>query len=487
MRLRTSLVSVLVATMTLVGGTSLATDEHDAHHSTPQDPKADWEGLQPAAAPGTQSSAPSWSERPDRFAPCVRGTAYLPEYDGHPVLGSGAFACNRVDLMSVLTVDELGGGFSAAPEQGRGSGMWGWTDPQTRREYVLAGKSNGTAIVDITDPKRPVYLAELPTSQPATDTWRIWREIWTYADHAYVVSEAGPPSFQHGMQVLDLTRLRGIDPTDAPVTLEADAVYRGFESAHNIFINEDTGFGYAVGARNLDRSLNCAGGLHMLDLSDPVDPQFAGCFGDEGYTHDVQCVVYAGPDTRFTGREICFASSPHVMLDDEHEVNAVSIIDVTDKANPTLLGRSVYEPARFSHQGWLTEDQRYWLHGDELLHNPPALPRGTYIIDMADLTSPQQIGFYESVAQSTDHNMFTKGRYLYQSNYSSGLRILDLRNVADANLKEVAFFDVYPPHDAPGFGFGTWNNYPYFDSGVVAIHGYQGLWLVKPRLGERRP
>jgi hypothetical protein len=213
-----------------------------------------------------------------------------------------------------------------------------------------------------------------------------------------------------------------------------------------------------------------------------------GCFGDEGYTHDVQCVIYEGPDTRFTGHEICFASNPHVMVDDEHEVNAVSVIDVTDKANPVLLGRALYEPASFSHQGWLTEDQRFWLHNDELLHlQDPPLPRGTHIIDMADLTAPAQIGFYESVAQSTDHNVFVKGRYLYQSNYSSGLRILDLRHVADADLTEVAYFDVYPPNDNPGFGFGTWNNYPYFHSGVVAVHGYQGLWLVKPRLGDRRP
>jgi len=487
MRIRLSLlVLMLAAGMTVARGTSLADTSDLAPGEAASKVGAQQDASSAQGRANARQDSPPQARNPRRFAACVRGSAHVPEFDGHPVLETGRFPCDRVDLMSILTVDELGGGFSAAPEQGRGSGMWGWTDPQTRREYVLAGKANGTAIVDITDAKRPVYLAELPTAAPTTDTDRIWREVWTHANHAYVVSEAGPPSFQHGMQVLDLTRLRDIDRADAPVTIQPDTVYREFETAHNFFVNEDTGFGYAVGARNLDRSLNCEGGLHQIDLSDPGNPQFAGCFGDEGYTHDVQCVVYEGPDTRFTGQEVCFASNPHVMLDGQ-EVNAVSVIDVTDKANPMLLGRALYEPGRFSHQGWLTEDQRYWLHGDELLHNPPALPRGTYIIDMADLTAPAQIGFYESVTQSTDHNMYVKGRYVYQSNYSSGLRILDLRRIADAELEEVGFFDVYPPHDNTGFGFGTWSTYPYFSKGVVAVHGYQGLWLVKPRLGDRRP
>jgi hypothetical protein len=42
----------------------------------------------------------------------------------------------------------------------------------------------------------------------------------------------------------------------------------------------------------------------------------------------------------------------------------------------------------------------------------------------------------------------------------------------------VGFFDVYPSSDAAGFN-GTWSNYPYFASGVVAIsHIEEGLFLV---------
>ena len=50
----------------------------------------------------------------------------------------------------------------------------------------------------------------------------------------------------------------------------------------------------------------------MIDIREPASPAFAGCFADTatgifgtGYTHDVVCIVYNGPDTAHRGREIC--------------------------------------------------------------------------------------------------------------------------------------------------------------------------------------
>jgi choice-of-anchor B domain-containing protein len=331
---------------------------------------------------------------------------------------------------------------------------------------VLAGKENGTAIVDITDAKRPVYLAELPTPSPEN---LIWRDIKVFADHAFIVAE----SPLHGMQVLDLTRLRDLDASDAPVTLDEDAHYLGFLRAHNIVINEDSGFAYAVDQR--DDLQGCARAMHMIDISDPVNPTFAGCYNDTR-VHDAHCVNYDGPDARFSGREICITSTGGDL--------SVGVVDVTDKTDPVTLSITGYPNAAFSHQGWLLDGHRFYVHNSE---STVRTPQGVDIFDMAELTDPQHTGFFENPAQSTQHNMYQKNRYAFQSNYSSGLRIYDTRNVADGQLNEVAFFDVYPPHDDPGFGIGSWSNYPWFESGVIAVNGYQGLWLVKPRLGERRP
>jgi len=68
--------------------------------------------------------------------------------------------------------------------------------------------------------------------------------------------------------------------------------------------------------------------------------------------------------------------------------------------------------------------------------------------------------------------------FAYQSNYSAGLRVLDVGNVENS-LSEVAFFDTYPAHTDPTFD-GTWSNYPFFKSGTIAVSGREeGLFLLK--------
>ncbi len=399
----------------------------------------------------------------DRSAPCVDGVAYVPALDGHDWLGTGAFPCDDVDLLSYFLNDEIGGGL--ANTTGRGSDVWGWEDPETGREYVIAGLEVGTSFIDITDPRNPVYLAHLPTSATSND---IWRDIKVYKDHAFIVAE----SLNHGMQVVDLTRLRDLDPDEAPHTITYDARYTGFLRAHNIAINEDTGFAYAVGQRN--DAHGCASTSHIINIQDPLNPTFAGCYNQNGYVHDANCVVYEGPDTRYTGREICVNSNPST----PGIGNAVVIADVTDKSNMVTLSRTGYPNSAYSHQGWLLDGHRYYLHNSETTNRQP---QGVEIFDLADLENPRHIGFFENPAQSTHHNLYARGDFVFQSNYSSGLRVYDTRQVADGTIQEVGFFDVYPPHDNPGFGLGTWSNYA-FDSGVVAIHGYQGLFIVDPRL-----
>ena len=78
----------------------------------------------------------------------------------------------------------------------------------------------------------------------------------------------------------------------------------------------------------------------MVDVSDPANPTYVGCFGDDGYVHDAQCVTYAGPDTRYTGREICYC----------YNEDSFTIVDVTDKANAVLLSRAEYEGYAYTHQ-----------------------------------------------------------------------------------------------------------------------------------------
>lgn len=369
------------------------------------------------------------------FNPCVGGFA-------------GPFPCSNVDLMTHLPLAEIGGG--------SGNDIWGWTDPETGREYALVGRSSGTSFVDVTDPANPVYLGDLPTH--SSDSF--WRDIKVHADHALIVSEASG----HGMQVFHLEELRNV--TTPPVTFTESGHYAGFGSAHNIVVDNDTGFAYAVGTNT------CSGGLHMIDVSDPDNPVGAGCFSTDGYTHDAQCVTYAGPDADYTGRELCFNSNE----------DTLTIVDVTDKANPVQVSRTPYDGSGYTHQGWLTEDHARFLLDDELDETGFGHNTRTRVWDLADLDAPSVAFSYYGSLPASDHNLYVHQGHAYQANYRSGLRILDLAGIAAGGLSQVAYFDIYPANDNPGFA-GAWSLYPYFASGTVVVSGIgEGLFVLRPTL-----
>jgi len=373
-------------------------------------------------------------------------------YNGPAGCDSGTsdiFPCSGIELAGWLEMPEIGGG--------QGADSWGWKDPATGRYYALMGRSNGVAFVDTTDPADPVYLGNLPRPDGAADS--VWADIKTYANHAYIVADNVA---DHGIQVFDLTRLRDVD--NPPVTFTMDAHYTEFDSAHNIHINEQTGFGYAVGGNS------CGGGLHMVDLTKPQAPAFAGCFDADGYTHDVQCVRYAGPDERFTGREICFASNE----------DTLTIVDVTDKASPEMIARHTYNQTGYTHQGWLTPDQRWFVTDDELDEQTLGFAgTRTLVFDLERLDEAPEPATFIADGLAIDHNQYVVGNYTFQSNYLRGLRVLRIDDPAAGGLTEVAYFDTFPGGDGLGFS-GAWNVYPFFDNGTVLVSDInRGLFVLR--------
>ncbi|HMN28743.1 MAG TPA: choice-of-anchor B family protein, partial [Caldilineaceae bacterium] len=357
-----------------------------------------------------------------------------------------------VDLLAFLPVTPFG--------DGNGNTLWGWVDPETGQEYVIMGLRNGSAFVEITNPLAPRYVGKLPSRTETSP----WRDMKVYADYAFIGSDHNGA---HGTHVFDLAHLRTMTGT-TPITLTADATYDGFGASHNLVINTQSGFLYAVG------SDTCDGGLHMVDIRNPLAPQAAGCYSTDGYIHDAECVIYNGPDTAYTGRELCFNASA-VQL---------TVVDVADKRAPVRLSRVTWPGLGYVHQGWLTSDQRYLLVNDEFderfyMHNA-----FTYVFDMADVEQPLLMGRYQANNPAIDHNLYISGTLVYEANYTSGLRILEMGNLARARLREVGYFDTYPGSDAPEFT-GAWSPYPFFPSGVVAVSTIdRGLFLVRPRIQE---
>ncbi len=367
------------------------------------------------------------------------------------------FDCQDVNITAFLPISALGGSRGT-----RVNDVWGWTDPESAIEYVIVGRTNGTAFVDISDPYNPVFVGDLAKTEGTRTT--IWRDMKVYSNHVYIVADAAG---EHGVQVFDLTRLREFD--GEPITFDETFRYEGIHSAHNIVINEETGFAYAVG--NSGGGETCGGGLHMINLENPSHPVFAGCFAEmgtgrrgTGYSHDAQCVVYRGPDEDHQGKEVCFGSNE----------TALNIADVSDKTAPVSIATASYPSVAYAHQGWLTEDHTFFYMNDEG-DEPQGLVEGTRTLvwDVTDLDDPILVKEHIAETTATDHNLYVKGDRMYQSNYSAGFRVLDVSDPADP--VEIGFLDTSPYE-----GGASWSNYPFFESGVIAVTGTgDGLFLVR--------
>jgi choice-of-anchor B domain-containing protein len=364
------------------------------------------------------------------------------------------YPCKGYDLMSYMSLDDL------TPEginnvNLAGNDSWGWTDPDTGKEYALVGLNSHTAFVDISNPSMPILVGALPTATLNS----IWRDIKVYQNHAFIVSEASG----HGMQVFDLTRLRDTIP---PEIFTADTHFTDFGSAHNIVINEASGYAYVVGA---NRSGPFSGGALFINIQNPTMPISEGGFGDGGYSHDAQVINYDGPDVDYIGKEILVGSNE----------NEIVIADVTNKSNPVTISTINYSNIGYTHQGWFSQDLKYFIVGDELDELNIGTNTRTLIFDFSDLDNPIYDFDYLGTTLAIDHNGYPNGNDYYLANYTAGVRVLDLSQIENNNLTEIGFFDTYPENDNAAFD-GVWNVYPFLMSDNIIISDIdRGLFIIR--------
>jgi choice-of-anchor B domain-containing protein len=352
----------------------------------------------------------------------------------------GPFASKNVGLLAHLPLSAVPGSHAA------GTDVWGYVSP-SGREYAILGMSNGTAFIEVTDPENPVVLDVLPHINACCS------DAKTYLNYCYIVSEGD----NIGMKIVDLSAIdSGI------VTQVGTYTGAGLKQAHNLAINEESGFAYVVGAV-LSPAL---GGIIALDLANPVSPVLRGIWTQQ-YVPDLQVVNYTtGPHA---GKEIAFAYSGYF-------TTRLRVMDVTNKADMRVIGVGDYPNAEFAHQGWLSDDRRYLYLNDEFDELDYGLPTSTHLFDVSDITKPKYLRSFGSGLGSTDHNLMVQGKFVFQANYTSGLRIF--RIDTPSLIKEVGWFDTHPQNNAAGFN-GAWGIYTKLPSGNVLVSDIQnGLFIL---------
>jgi choice-of-anchor B domain-containing protein len=361
------------------------------------------------------------------------------------------FDCQNVELLAYLPADRLG--------QSVGADLWGWHDSTTGREFLAIGGA-ATAFVEVTDPINPKYLGVLSPHEGVSS--HDAQSVKVYKHYALI----GYEGIDHGIQIFDLSQLR--DVKTPPVEFQETAHYAGVGNTHTIAINQETGFAYAIGSNT------CSRGLHIMDVRIPTKPTHAGCYAEllggrnQGWIHDAQCVVYQGPDSQYKGREICV----------NYAGSGFGIVDVTDKQQPKAISTGTYPNAALTHQGWFTEDQRYIFINDEYdesgvlgqLLGPTegSNPTRTIGFDLTDLDDPVMLTEFFNTTKDTDHNLYIRGRYMYQGNYGAGLRIIDIAE--PKHPREVGYLTNAGK---------AWGTYPFFKNDVVAVSTDKGLILAR--------
>ncbi len=323
-----------------------------------------------------------------------------------------------------------------------GNDCWGYVSP-SGREYALMGLDNRMAVVEITDPSNPVQIGFVSHSRSD------WGDMKVYGHYAYVSNESGG-----GIDIVDLSQV-----DNGQVSLVRRMTTGGAWSTHNIALDVDSGFLYLCGS-------NISGGsLVAYDLNvNPTNPTLAGEIVGS-YSHDAQVVTYdSGP---YAGRQIAFSAA---------ENKGVEIIDVTDKQNSFIVSRAIYPNVRYCHQAWTNPERTHLYINDEADESSGATPwTRTIIFNITDLDNPVYVGTATTGLPSIDHNLYWHEGFVYEANYTSGLRIFDATDPEE--LVEVGWFDTYPASNVPSFN-GAWSVYPFFPSGTVIVSDInRGLFI----------
>jgi choice-of-anchor B domain-containing protein len=359
---------------------------------------------------------------------------------------AGPYPCHAVDQASFVPLDDL----SHDPRANTG-GVLGWHHEASGREVAIIPMGKEISFVEVTDPERPVLRGEY-----RRDGTAFLGATAVYGDHLYVsVLDGG----EAALDILDMTRV--LETEGASTRIQADVIVPA-PIFGGLSIVPETGHAFLIAGRiaGLDLSGNPEAPEEILSW-DPGPP----------YTSRLECVLYHGPDGRFTGHEVCTAPAGR---------RSMVLYDVTPE-HPAKLSRTFYKRYNNPWHATFSSDHRVVLLSDSHDEYNPGFNTRTFLFDVTSLTSPSYFASYDGPTKGRDLHIEVRGRYAFLANATAGIRVLDLRQIAKGRIREVGFFDVEPElNSANWFGAHSLDVLP---SGTVIVASLrQGLFVLRPRL-----
>ena len=296
-----------------------------------------------------------------------------------------------------------------------------------RADEARSGRSSAVATARRSSTSRNPTQAGALADLPLTDGARpaAWREIKIYKDHAFIVSDGAG---QHGMQVFDLTRLRTMKPQPNGQPQKVECRLSSTASQQRPRHRHQRG-----------QRLRLRGGIerrrHDLRRRPAHDrhPRAEACRSSSAASPTPRPAAPA-PATRTTPS----ASPTKARTSATRATRSASartrprsaIADVTDKKAPKALSRAGYPKVGYTHQGWFTDDHKYFYVDDER-DETAGTGREDAHADLGFHRSRESEARRRSTWASRPRPITTStsiGDYMYQANYESGLRILNIKD-----------------------------------------------------------
>ena len=301
--------------------------------------------------------------------------------------------------------------------------VWGYAGPNGT-EWALLGSTTGTVVVNVTNPANPIETGWFPFGSST------WRDIRTYGNYAYVVTESTA-----GCQVINLA-----NPNNPQLVGTFGTQISG--NAHNVCVDLGTGLLYLVGSN---------AGTPVFDLNvSPTNPPFIGTI-TSNYNHDL-CV------------ENGYAYASQISS------GVLRILDA-NTAFPYNSLSTTTTPGAFTHNAWPNAAGTICVTTDE---NTGGVVK---FYDITNKSNPIPLGQFTPNPGSIPHNAFIVGDRCHVSWYTEGYRCIDISD--PNNPVEIASYDTWPGNSG-GFN-GAWGVYPFLPSGNILVSDRStGLYIVRP-------
>ncbi len=329
------------------------------------------------------------------------------------------------------------------------SGCWGWYQASKNREYAIAGSAGGTYFVDVTNPYQQVVC----DFEPGKITGTVWREIKTYQNYCYVVSDdTGPNSFQ----IFDMQYL----PDSVHKVHDAQTI---FKRTHALWVD-----GSKLYCSSVTYSDNTKSTLNIYSLATPSAPTLIRKLNQDAAfiltVHD----TYANNDTVFVS---CGNSGLYCFTLTPPSYSFTQVGSLTS-----------YVGSGYNHSSAITPNKKTLVMCDEV---PAGLP--IKVINVQNLANMQVLATINQYTAGTPHNPWTVNDSLcFMASYCDGLQLINIKNPSAPFL--AGYFDTAPliggnVNNYPDPYDGLWGLYPYLPSkNIVAVDEQNGIFVLKSHL-----